>query len=328
MQISTRSIKRAGLFMATAVLGFTGGISAMPQGPAQRPDDATVWMLWYGSSSAYFHEFYRQVADWVSRGGPKAAAGIVGRSGTGVDDYLEPDFQPQYGLAPGETVLGKITEGKPKFVGLQIVTYFLGREGREDRFSKTIDTYCKAAREVGAKVYLFEQGWDKTYGLDTDSDRGVRLEIRSALRNDNAVIAPCRRAWLKAYAGAEKAGVQLRMQDPPDSFHPGLHGLYLNLCVFYAAVTGKSPVGLPPTLEHSAFELEKNAEGKDVRGPLKPTTIDAKVAEYLQKVAWESWQEAEVLMKGLREQVAAGKSIDDLEIPWPPKTIEAPAFLK
>jgi hypothetical protein len=312
--------------LLSPLLVFVTAVRALPT-ETPRPGDAEVWMIWYGSSSAYYHDFYHQVARWLSRpdNAPEAASTIVGRSGTGVDDYLESGFKAQYGLARGQTPLGKILEEEPDIVVLQVVTYFLGRDDRQDRFMAALDEYCRVADQVGAKVYLFEQGWGPDYGPDNDSDRGVRLEILSALKND-AVIVPCRRAWLKARAGASTAGLELQMHDSPDMGHPGLHGLYLNLCLFHAAMTGEPPVGLPEEVEHSAFG-PPDPEGNRRRGPLEAENIETEIARYLQEVAWEAWQEAEEMTAALSEEVRAGTALDDLEIPWPPNVVPPPTFL-
>ena len=56
-----------------------------------------------------------------------------------------------------------------------------------------------------------------------------------------------------------------------DQLHPGVYGAYLRDCVFYAVLTGQSPVGIP---FHTAL-------GREVE-------IDKDTAAYLQEVAWKT----------------------------------------
>ena len=75
---------------------------------------APLRMLWLGSSSAYYHDLPGQLADWLERGGafPKVLPSLAGKSGTGVQRYLEPGFRLEYGVRPNQTVLDKIREEK------------------------------------------------------------------------------------------------------------------------------------------------------------------------------------------------------------------------
>jgi len=58
-----------------------------------------------------------------------------------------------------------------------------------------------------------------------------------------AKLAPVGRAWEQSIK--ERPDLDLFRKDKLwDNNHPGVHGTYLNACVFYAVLTGKSPVGL------------------------------------------------------------------------------------
>jgi len=271
-------------------------------------------MLWYGSSSAYYHDFYDQVAAWVSRSdaGPQWAAGIIGRSGTGIDIYVHPDFKAQYGLEAGQTPLSAIADHKPQMVILQTETAWMGDPDRQQALLEAIDRYGEASRAAGARLVIYEMGWRSLDKPDAINDEGVRANIRGALRN-NALVIPCRRAWKKALAGQTQAGVALALHDLPDTTHPGLHGLYLNLCCAYMTLTGKSPIGLPPEQEH--VPMLPGADGKPARGQLTRTRIDARVAEYLQDIARQTCEESQALMGSLHQTMKAGTAVEHLDIP-------------
>jgi hypothetical protein len=105
----------------------------------------------------------------------------------------------------------------------------------------------------------------------------------------------------------------LELQNPPDLTHPGTLGCYLNLCCFYAALTGKPPADVPRQLmiwrhltdaQKEAAREQVDQATFDAYDAALPSwmqrlvvtagqeTIDADVAGYLQRVAWEQYQRA------------------------------------
>ena len=106
----------------------------------------------------------------------------------------------------------------------------------------------------------------------------------------------------------------------PDRTHPGSLGCYLNYCCFYAAFTRASPVGLPVCEVKYWAKLsdDEKAQAKDQLAKNPPTdpyvaslagwmqansvaaktqVIGDEIALYLQKVAWETWQEYQGRLK-------------------------------
>ena len=63
----------------------------------------------------------------------------------------------------------------------------------------------------------------------------------------------------------------------PDKSHPAPGGSYLAACVFYATITGKSPVGLPGELRKRFQVLVRVAPDE---------------ARMLQEIAWQTANEA------------------------------------
>jgi hypothetical protein len=76
-----------------------------------------------------------------------------------------------------------------------------------------------------------------------------------------------------AFMEALLSRTDLRIVRSKADAHPGTHGAYLNACSLFAAVTGRSPVGLPATL--------KLADRKK-----KEYVVAPGEAKYLQELAW------------------------------------------
>ncbi len=290
--------------MAAAVL-TTVGCSGRDVSEA-KVESGTVRILWLGSSSTYFHDMPNQFAKWVNANTDmKAESDLVGRSGTAVYKYLQKDFPVQYGLERGQTVLDKIREGDYDFVVLQVPTDYLAGRGdnsRED-FVAGIRTYCKAIRQAGGKPVFYEQGW----GNDALFDEGDRLLLELAQELE-VIVAPCRTAWRQI----REERPDLELHNLPDRVHLGTLGNYVNLCCFYAAITGKSPVGLPQRVSRSWRRLsdEEKAEAREKLAGMtiddpyvrrlpswmqrnsisaKVTVLDDELAKYFQQAAWRSW---------------------------------------
>ena len=208
---------------------------------------------------------------------------------------------------PGETVLDKIRTGRFDFVVLQVPTDCLAGRGDNDRgaFVAGLGAYVSAVRKAGGKPILYEQGW----GDDELFDTGDKLLFDLAVKHDVAV-APCRSAWQRIRA--ERADIELH--NLPDTTHPGTLGAYVNLCCFYSAISGKSPVGLPvqqstywPHLtDEEKQEARERLAGMTITDPYmkqlagwmrtrsvasKTVPLDDALATHFQRVAWETWRE-------------------------------------
>ena len=291
------------------ILGAIGLLACLwVSARAQAPADG-LRLLWLGSSSTYCHDLPQQATAWISPpGGPPAAAFLTGRSGTGFHVYLRPGFEAQYGLAEGQTVLDQVREGGYDYVVLQQITYFMGDADSSEIRAATA-TLVQAIRAAGGEPVFYEMGWR----LGPENETGRRMILAEAQRHHIRHYAPCSRAWQAVRAERP----DLELHNLPDTDHPGTLGTYLNLCCFYAALTGKSPVGLPTQVRYwprfGAFD-------KDVaRAKLQTATLDAyhaampewmqlisimgsetnidrKTARYLQKTAWKTYQATSSLL--------------------------------
>ncbi len=138
--------------------------------------------------------------------------------------------------------------------------------------------------------------------------------LEEAIKNDIEYYAPCSGAWVLV----RKERPDIESHNLPDTDHPGTLGNYLNMCCFYAAFTGESPVGLPSNI-HSwprfgnfdkevAKEKLKGSE-LDYYHAVMPewmqmisimgeeVSIDPEIAEYLQQAAWIAWKDIKDQLK-------------------------------
>jgi hypothetical protein len=162
---------------------------------------------------------------------------LVGKSGTGFHEYLQPGFEAQYGLKNGQSLLDKIREENYDYVVLQMITYFIGAELKEET-EKSVDILCAAIRQSGAEPVFYEMGW-RTGPENEVGRQGIR---RAAIENGIDIYAACSSAW----TAVREDRPDIELHNLPDTDHPGTLGTYLNLCCFYTAFTGgKKPPRIP-----------------------------------------------------------------------------------
>jgi hypothetical protein len=263
-----------------------------------------VKILFLGSSSTYCNDLPQKVSEWLNNyAGWNSKAFLTGKSGIGFHEYLRPGFEAQYGLKENETLLEKIRKEKYDYVVIQQITYFMGDKDSTEIIANT-KIVCDAVRDAGGVPVFYEMGWR----LDPENETGRIMTLEEAKRNDVKLYAPCSRAWKKVRA--ERPHIELH--NLPDTDHPGTLGNYLNLCCFYAALTGKSPVDLPVSVKSwprfGAFDKEQAKEKLEtvkldyyhevlpewmqmisVMGDMQ--AIDDEIAAYLQQIAWDVWIE-------------------------------------
>jgi hypothetical protein len=272
--------------------------------------EESIKILFLGSSSTYCHDLPKQVADLLKvNAGWNSKAFLTGKSGTGFHEYLRPGFEAQYGLKTGQTLLEKIKDEKYDFVVIQQITYFMGEKDSAEIIAST-KSVCDAVRKAGGIPVFYEMGWR----LGPENEIGRIMILDEALKNQIKHYAPCSRAWKKVRA--ERPDIELH--NLPDTDHPGTLGNYLNMCCFYAAFTGKSPVGLSADVKFwprfGSFDKElakeklKTAE-LDYYHEVMPEWmqmisimsgekhLDTEVALYLQKTAWSVYNEIHMKLK-------------------------------
>lgn len=287
---------------------------------APATESKPITLLFAGSSSTYWNDMPREVAQLVSgrlvtHPGAAVVPAVVGRSGSDIRVYSEPGFNRyEYGVKPGQSFLDKIRDERPGLVVLQTVARFImGDEDPTKTGQGHIDAvtrYCAAIRAAGGEPVFYEMGWGKS----EREEEGRRRILALARQNRIRLFAPCSTAWARVYR--EKPA--LALQHPQDNSHPGDAGHFLNLACFHAALVQQSPVGrLPrtyPVWPHANPRPETDA-GKAAETAriatftpdayqatlpkwmhrhtsLRQTaTLDESTARYLETVAWETWQQ-------------------------------------
>jgi hypothetical protein len=243
---------------------------------------------------------------FIGHAGTKIVPETVGRSANDIRVYSEPGFNKyEYGVKPGQSFLDKIRDEKPPFLVLQTVCRFIMGDddptGTGNAHAEAVTKYCEAIRATGGEPIFYEMGWGKSEREAEGRQRILALAFKNKIR----IYAPCSTAWARVYA--EKPN--LALQHPKDGAHPGDAGHFLNLACFYAALTGTSPVGkLPrtfPVWPHGKYDADKAKlaafkpdayQAKMAKWMFKhmsmnqTATLDETTANYLETVAWETWQ--------------------------------------
>lgn len=304
-------LRRAGTVPLAVILALPPLVAAEP---------APVRLLFAGSSSAYWNDLPREVARAVDRQlalrpGAAAVPAIVGRSGSDIRVYLESGFDRyEYGVKPGQSFLQKLADERPALVVLMTVARFIMGDDDPTKTGQAhadaVTRFCTEIRAVGGEPVFYEMGWGRT---EREAEGRARI-FDLAVKNRIRLFAPCSSAWARVY----RERPDFALQHPKDSSHPGDTGHFLNVACFYAALTGRSPVGVlprtypvwPHALPKAETEADKAAEAARIAA-FKPdayqatlakwmwrnasmnltATLDDPTAAYLERVAWETWQE-------------------------------------
>ena len=128
-------------------------------------------------------------------------------------------------------------------------------------------------RKSRAKPIVFVTWATRAYPIATQSQYTARY--RALARQIGATVAPVGVAWERL----ESRGIELF--DGSGS-HPSLAGSYLEACVFYATLTGNSPIGATHTFDMH-FDIPEA-----YRQSLEREKLDARTAEAIQRAAWEA----------------------------------------
>lgn len=156
-------------------------------------------------------------------------------------------------------------EGKPRISSDQLFhTYALD--------------FTKAIRDAGA-IPVFYLTWARK--KVPEDQAALTAAYMRAARETKSIVPPAGIAWAEVEKNDPSINLFYR-----DGSHPSPAGTYLNACVFYATVFGRSPVGLPARISGPPVNLdtEKVELGKTaVLVDLPPAQ-----ARELQQAAWDA----------------------------------------
>ncbi len=138
--------------------------------------------------------------------------------------------------------------------------------------------FHQAVRDGGAKAMVYCL-WVSREAKPEDQEARTQAQLEVARQMD-ALFVPAGPAWQIA----RERRPALALHDVNDGHHPGAAGSYLTACVFYAVLTGRSPVGHPCMA----------TMGGQVQ-------VKQQTARFLQEVAWEAvkrYREGEAASEG------------------------------
>lgn len=138
----------------------------------------------------------------------------------------------------------------------------LRKPDRMEKYARLLDAEIR--RRGGRTVLYLPWAREETPQAQKELNR-VHYRIADRLK---AAIAPVGPAW----ARVRRERPKLKLFEH-DGSHPTRTGTYLTACVFFAILTGKSPVGLPAKVVHDGHTLAE---------------LEPAVAAYLQKAAWKT----------------------------------------
>jgi hypothetical protein len=225
---------------APAVAAHASPVSPLPTSlaAARTPCDAGACVLFLGNSFTFANDLPQIFAALAASGGHDVEVGISAQGGWTLADH-----------ASSPMTLNML-EGKAwDYVVLQeqslIPAVAAQRQARMLPAASQLEAGIRAA---GAEPLLFLT-WARRDGLPSagfgdygQMQAAIELGYLTVAEELQAAVAPVGTAWQQA------AG-----QEPPielwqvDGLHPTKAGSYLAACVFYAAIMGESPRGLPYT---------------------------------------------------------------------------------
>jgi len=251
-----------------------------PRGRAERDSAAgapPIRVLFIGNSYIYVHDLPSVLERFAESGpGPRIKARAVVHGGWTLKEHWE----------SGEA-LNALRKAKWDYVVLQeqsdLAAPFIingaPRVGSDAAFRPSAERWSAEVLKEGARPLLYLT-WAKKANPEDQSP--LNYAYFTAAREAGAVVVPAGMAWDRVRR--QRGDVELFM---PDGSHPSPAGTYLTACVFYAAILGRTPVGLPSVTD---------VRGPGPRGKVDPAdpnmvvNLPAGEAEFLQTAAWDACQ--------------------------------------
>jgi HEAT repeat protein len=225
-------------------------------------------VLFIGNSQIYFNDLPRTVealAESAADDRPRIRADRFVSGGASLERLWNA------GEGKG-TARAKILEKKWDFVIVQEIFNV-----KPDGFNKYAPLFHELIEKNGARTVLF-----CTASVSTMVPKGFHElhDMHIAMGKKLQVpVAAGGKAWLSYWGDMPTAEERLALYDP-DKAHPGKKGSYLYACTLYAALTGRSPVGLTNRI------------------PKQPAdAVTEKEARHFQEAAWRVHQDVNPVKK-------------------------------
>ncbi|MDB5862430.1 MAG: hypothetical protein JWO70_236 [Betaproteobacteria bacterium] len=270
--MNTSFIRKAGvgaLSIAAAAL-CAGALAQTSPKVKDLGIDAPKTILYVGNSFYYYNNsMHSHVLRLTSAADPQNRAQYrstsVTISGSGLNWHdMEAYFQPgrlaSYSFVGDNEVLFNKFDKPFEVVIMNDCSQCPVHPQLKDMFHEYAKKHSQTIVKNGAKPVLF-MTW--AYADKPEMTAQLAEQYTIAGNANDALVIPAGLAFAKALA----KNPQVVLYDP-DKRHPSLQGTYLSAATIYASLYRKSPVGLPA------------AAG-----------MDAKTAQFLQEVAWETTRE-------------------------------------
>jgi len=276
-----------------AALGLLASASLAGQAAGKPAAPKAIRVLWIGNSYTAGGRLPELVAEMVNE--PKAGLRMISkRALSGGKDWRWHYDDPK---SPAVKLL---EAEKFDFVCLQ--NQSAGAIVKREPMMAYAGKFVKLIRSRGGEPVFFctwarsYRPYNKTLAEDW---RQIVSAYKELAARHNARIAPAGPAWQEALKHRPDLPLHAK-----DGSHPAAHGAYLNACVFYATLTGKSPVGL----RSGRTFTRRGPKGKDGKGRPTKVTIDGDTARFLQQTAWRVYQQHVKAKRPPRQgETASGK---------------------
>ncbi len=236
-------IRRA-LLLAAALL--LGACASPPPPPAAAPAAGPpASILWVGNSFFYYNNsLHGHLGQLAASGGVRVRGTSVTISGSGLDWHDLPSLLRPNGLGHYSFVGDNEIRFNPP--GRQYDTVVMMDCSQcpihpqlQGAFHATVKKNADLLKAQGIRPVLF-MSW--AYKDKPEMTAQLAEQYTAAARANGAKVIPAGLAFARAIAARPELELYA-----PDKRHPSLAGTYLSACTTYAALTGKSPVGLTYT---------------------------------------------------------------------------------
>lgn len=243
---------------------------------AQAPD--TVDVLFIGNSYVYYNNLADQLEGMSAElDGPYLRTDHHLHGGFTLRRHLDDGHLPGEldRPAPDGRAWDRVVVQGQSRLGVPYADEDAGTIGDPTPFQDGAAEVISMVRSRGALPVLYMTWAKEPY---PDQIGALAAAYRGVAASHGVPVAPVGLAWDRVRK--ERPDLDLFVDD---GSHPNPAGTYLAACVFYAVLTGRSPVGAPARLNGVAMETP-GVPGSD--GPVVLVDLDAETAAYLQRVAW------------------------------------------
>ncbi len=255
-------------------------VIATPRAHAQPVPADTLDVFFLGNSYVYYNNLADQLAGLsTALPGPVLRTSHHLHGGFSLRRHLDDGHLPSVLEADAEDGEGwdVVVVQEHSRLGVPYADEDAGSIGDRAPFFQGAAEVAEMVAEIGAEM-VFYMTWAKE--AFPDQTEALADAYAEAGRRHDAAVAPVGLAWERVRR--ERPDVVLFH---PDGSHPSPAGTYLNACVFYAQLTGRSPVGAPAELHG----IEMRTPGVIVADePVPLVRLPVETAAYLQHVAWET----------------------------------------